>query len=153
MASGGARTRSGPAPDPNALRRDRDKPGDWLLLPVEGRPGVPPAWPFEFVTDRELVVWARLWRKPQAVAWERFDLVDQVALYCRRWCEAEVPESAVALSTLIRQQENELGIPVAAMHTLRWKIAEDETAKRRTTPAPKRSSSRDRLKVVDSDGA
>lgn len=47
MTSGGARARSGPAPDPNALRRTRDAK-EWIKLKREGRGDVPaPEWPLE----------------------------------------------------------------------------------------------------------
>jgi len=48
MPKGGARINSGPAPDPNALRRDRaeDKAG-WTILPADGRQGDPPDWPLQ----------------------------------------------------------------------------------------------------------
>lgn len=153
MASGGARSRSGPAPDPNALRRNRDKDGDWLLLPAEGRPGAPPAWPMPTFTDREVEVWASLWSLPQAVAWDRDHMADHVALYCRRWCEAEEPNSSVALSTLVRQLRDDLGLTTDSMLRKRWKFAADETASRRADRSVvPRSSSKDRLKVVGSDG-
>jgi hypothetical protein len=48
MVSGGARVNSGPAPDPNALRRDRERGLDkdgWLTLPAGGYTGPIPAWP------------------------------------------------------------------------------------------------------------
>lgn len=154
MPKGGARTRSGPAPDPNALRRDRKSDGEWLLLPAEGRAGDPPPWPLLGQSEREVEVWAARWRKPQAVAWEKLGLADSVALYVRRWCESEGPGSPTNLGTLIRQYEDDLGISLPDMMRLRWKIAEDETAARReSAPAVKRSSSRDRLKVVTGDGA
>lgn len=169
MPKGGARTRSGPAPDPNALRRDRKSDGEWLLLPAEGRKGDPPAWPLlpprftvegEEIFDaaraeRELEVWASLWSKPQGVAWERFGLVEQVAIYCRRWCEIERAEASTSRGTLVRQLADSLGLTMPGMHSLRWRIAADETATKRAerTAPVKRASSRDRLKVVTGDGA
>lgn len=48
MAKGGARVNSGPPPDPNALRRDRNRDLDkdgWLTLPASGFDGDVPAWP------------------------------------------------------------------------------------------------------------
>ena len=151
MAKGGARTRSGPAPDPNALRRDRKSDGEWLLLPAEGRKGDPPPWPLPDQSDREVDVWANLWRKPQAVAWERFGLVDEVALYCRTRCEAEVSGASTPLRTLARQHADALGLTMPGMGSLRWRIATDETAAKRATKAPARPSSRSRLKVVAAD--
>jgi hypothetical protein len=93
MASGGARSRSGPAPDPNALRRERDA-GEWSILPAEGRQGATPEWPMEEQTIRESVLWEKLWRKPQALMWERYGQEYEVALYVRRACEAEQIDAA-----------------------------------------------------------
>lgn len=45
MASGGARARSGPPKDPEALRRDRKSDAKWTILPAEGRNGPTPEWP------------------------------------------------------------------------------------------------------------
>ena len=45
MASGGARARSGPPKDPDALRRDRKSDAKWKTLPAAGREGPPPEWP------------------------------------------------------------------------------------------------------------
>lgn len=155
MASGGARSRSGPAPDPNALRRDRksDAAG-WTILPSEGRAGDAPEWPlFPKADAREAQVWADLWRKPQAVQWDAMGQVSQVAMYARRFCEAEQPGANHSLSNHVRQLGDDLGMTVTAMLRLRWKIATDETATKRAEKAPaKRTSSRDRLKVVNGDG-
>src|SRR5690606_6396291 len=71
MPSGGARVRSGPPPDPNALRRDRKSDGEWTILPAEGRAGDPPTWPLRGQSEREAELWSALWAKPQAVQWER----------------------------------------------------------------------------------
>lgn len=68
---GGARVQSGPAPDPDAIRRDR--PSDqatWTALP-DRRDGSLPAWPLPDQTPREAVLWVREWQRPQAVMWER----------------------------------------------------------------------------------
>lgn len=46
MPRGGARVKSGPPPDPNALRRDRPSDRDgWTLLPAGGRAARTPRWP------------------------------------------------------------------------------------------------------------
>src|SRR5690348_14984546 len=102
MPKGGARTRSGPAPDPMALRRERDA-GEWKVLPAEGREGATPDWPLTEQSDREAELWERLWRMPQAIMWERYGQEFEVALYVRRLGEAEEPGSSVTLSTLVRQ--------------------------------------------------
>ncbi|MFE7315652.1 hypothetical protein ACFU7T_21610 [Streptomyces sp. NPDC057555] len=147
MASGGARARSGPAPDPAALRRDRD--GDqWAVLPTAGRPGSAPAWPLTEPSGRELQLWDVLWKRPQAVMWERLGLELEVAMYARRFAEAEQPESRVNLSTLVRQLSDSLGLTVPGMRANRWRIeagAEEAPASPRP---PARASARSRLKVV-----
>lgn len=155
MSSGGARTRSGPAPDPNALRRGRADDAEWISLPSTGRGESAPEWPLPANPDgamreRELVLWRKLWEKPQAVAWDRFDLTHEVALYVRRLAEAELPDSPTALSTLVRQMGDALGLSVPGLRSLRWKI-EEGPKKPGETAAPARKSSRDRLRVVTRD--
>lgn len=156
MAKGG-HARSGPAPDPRALRRERPSDRDgWTTLPSEGRPGDPPKWPLPELSDRESELWSRLWVTPQAVVWERFGQQLEVALYVRRLVEAERRDSPVALSTLVRQMSDSLGLTTPGLRSNRWTIAADEVAaKRSTRKAPaKKTSSRSRLKVAPSaDGA
>lgn len=154
MASGGARARSGPAPDPTALRRERDA-GEWTILPAAGREGALPEWPLAEQSIREVELWARLWRMPQALMWERYGQDLEVALYVRRLSEAELMDSRVNLSTLVRQMADSLGLTTPGMRANRWRIAADEVAERRESsgkqPA-KRRTARDRFKVVSGDG-
>lgn len=123
MPKGGARTRSGPPPDPNALRRDRKSDGEWLTLPAVCETPAPD-FPLIAPAERELAMWARLWVRPQAAAWHQLDLADLVALYVRRFCEAEVPDSATALSTLVRQLADQLGLTAPGLNSLRWRIGD-----------------------------
>jgi hypothetical protein len=155
MAKGGARARSGPAPDPDALRRERDA-GEWTILPAEGRTGPAPEFPLMFMTIREEQLWERLWCKPQALMWDRYGQHLEVALYVRRLAEAEAAESAVNLSTLVRQMADSLGLTTPGMRANRWRIDRGgevvEPARPEVDKA--RASSRSRLKVVASgDGA
>ncbi|MFR9796151.1 hypothetical protein ACL02U_09645 [Streptomyces sp. MS06] len=121
MPKGGARTRSGPAPDPDALRRERDA-GEWTVLPAEGRQGATPDWPLTEEADREAELWERLWRMPQALMWERYGQELEVALYVRRLAEAEARGSSVALSTLVRQMADSLGLSTPGMRANRWRV-------------------------------
>lgn len=148
MTSGGARSRSGPPPDPNALRRDRDQ-GEWSVLPAEGCDDRAPAWPLLGHSDREAVIWAELWSKPQAIMWHRYDMRFEVALYVRNLTGAELPGAPVNLGTLVRQQADSLGLTVPGMRANRWRIGPAASAAA-DVPPPK-ASSRARLKVV-SDG-
>lgn len=152
MPKGGARTRSGPAPDPNALRRERDA-GEWTILPAEGREGAAPDWPFEELSIREVALWERLWRMPQALMWERYGQELEVALYVRRLAEAEKPDSAVVLSTLVRQMADSLGLTTPGMRGNRWRIdrpsQEDETpASVSSAPAAKVYDARARIRAA-----
>jgi hypothetical protein len=154
MPRGGARVRSGPAPDPNALRRVRDE-GEWVTLPAKTGVTKAPSWPLVEhkngdIRDRELALWQSLWlEKPQALMWERLGLEYEVALYVRRLGEAELPRSAVILGTLVRQMADALGLTPTGLRANRWRIASDETEPRRSGAGRSSGpSSRDRLKVV-----
>ena len=154
MSKGGARARSGPPPDPNALRRERDA-GEWTILPPDGRPGPVPEWPLRKQSDREVELWDALWRKPQALMWQRYGQDNEVALYVRRYAEAEEPDTPVNLSTLVRQMADSLGLTTPGLRANRWRIGQaeqqpsEQTSSRTATPA--RASSKSRLKVVRDD--
>lgn len=150
MPKGGARTRSGPAADPNSLRQ-LGKADEWVKLPASGRPGDAPEWPLPSATRREKTVWADLWSRPQAIEWERQRQHFEVALFVRRMVEAEERESAVALSTLVRQMSDSLGLTTSGMRANRWLIVDDAPV---VDESPsRRPSSRDRLRVVSDGGA
>ena len=152
MASGGARARSGPAPDPNALRRDREA-GQWVTLPAEGRKGPVPEWPLPEPTERELELWRQMWCKPQALLWERNGQHHEVAMYCRRFAAAEEHGASVAAGTLVRQMMDSLLLTIPAMRSARVRIAEAQEQGADATPTRrKRTSSRARLTVVRGDG-
>ena len=109
MASGGARGNAGRVADPNALRRDRaGDAASWVTL--EPRSGEVPEFPLESATGRELVLWERLWGRPQASEWERLFLHDEVALYVRYLVEAEQPDASSAVRTLVKQHQELLGL-------------------------------------------
>lgn len=153
MPSGGARTRSGPAPDPNALRRERDQ-GEWVILPAAGRQGALPDWPLDAADPRELVVWERLWRSPQAIMWEKYGQDLEVAQYCRALVRFERPRGSVQYGTLLRQIGDSLGLTTPGMRSHRWRIERDEPRELRATGtagrvrADGRPSAKDRLRVV-----
>lgn len=149
MPKGGARTNSGPAPDPNALRRERKSDRDgWLSLPADGFRGSVPLWPFPKGSTRERSVWAKLWRTPQAAAWVSLAVwPSDVALFVRLSVEAENGDLKAASEA--RQWNDRLGLNPDAMLRKRWRIAPDEVAPKRKPAEVKRTSSRSRLKVVD----
>lgn len=151
MPKGGARAFSGPAPDPQALSRDR--PSDrasWTILPASGREGEVPAWPLSDPSVREIELWRRMWRKPQAIVWERNGQEDEVAMYVRSLTAAELPNAFVAARTLVRQQQEALGLSMPGLLRLRWRI-EDVAPEVAAEPARPSGagSARSRFKVVD----
>lgn len=159
MPRGGARAHSGPAPDPNALRRERDS-GDWITLPESGRVGETPAWPLPVLRaklqrSREWAVWDEEWSRPQAIVWEAQHLERQVADYVRQRVHAERPRSKSVTAgdrTLVRQMEYELGISLSGMAKLRWRIGAVAAEKPRIDPAATVTSARERfgnLEVID----
>jgi hypothetical protein len=150
MASGGARARSGPAPDPNALRRDRADDKAWVDLPAEGFAGEVPEFPLPDALVSEVSLWAELWRKPQAAMWDALGLKWQVAAYVRAFVESVQEKASAGLKTAVLRMEAELGLSTVGMGQLRWRIASDElAAKRDEVKTPERSSARDRLKALD----
>lgn len=155
MPRGGARGRSGPAPDPNALRRDRksDQAG-WTVLPSEGRTTPTPSWPAPTQTDREAELWAEMWATPQALIWERDGLRHYVAMFVRLLAEAEVEKASAENRKTVRMMYADLYLTSDSMARARIRIATDETAEKRQSKAPaKRSSARDRMRVVDGSGS
>ena len=145
MASGGARARSGPAPDPNALRRDRDA-GAWVTLPAAGREGATPPWPLPRPGKRDLELWTRLWERPQAVMWELNGQELEVALHVRSLRDAEKSGAPAAARALVIRQQEALGLSIPGLMRNRWLIAGESPTV--TAPEAPRPSSRDRLRVV-----
>ncbi len=157
MPHGGARSRSGPPPDPNALRRDR--PADaatWVTLPSK-RTGPTPKWPLTVPpNDAESAHWRRLWRTPESTVWEADDAYVDVALYVRTLVRCENPQAPVGLIKDIRVMADNLGLSFGSRLRLRWRIADEETptpaatatTKTPTARSPRGPSSRDRFRVV-----
>lgn len=154
MPSGGARVRSGPAPDPNALRRERDQ-GEWTTLPAEGRLTEPPEWPLSGQSPRERELWRRLWCMPQALMWERYGQELEVALYVRQLEKFERPRSPIILGTLVRQMADSLGLTTPGLRANRWRIEQVvELATAAKTGRASAASVRSGFRVVrDGDGA
>lgn len=174
MPSGGARSRSGPAPDPNS-GRSAARGLSFAALPSEGRKGEPPiAWPLadpqvfiegiengrpvkqldsvasEERKAAELALWAEVWTYPQAVAWERERWRwNIVAMWVRTFLTASGPEAKAADKTALHRFSDQLGLSPAGLRDNGWTIARDELGERReeaqaAAEAPKRESARDR---------
>lgn len=90
---GGARARSGPPPDPNALRRSRASDPAWTKIPASGRGKPAPEWPLVTPSERELELWESWWAQPVAVVWDETHSEHYVAFTVRMFAEAEQPKA------------------------------------------------------------
>jgi hypothetical protein len=155
MPRGGARNRSGPAPDPKSGRSDRR--GFRLdALPAEGYQGEPPTYPLTAVPvydiwfedkrrvkeldatgtqarfDRELELWAQAWRTPQAEAWIREPWRRQtIAMYVRTMALCESADATAADKNSLHRFADQIGMTPAGLKENGWKIASDEVAAKR----------------------
>lgn len=148
MPSGGARARSGPAPDPSALRRDRKDDAAWVTLPSEGFTGEVPDFPLPGALTVEVELWDALWSKPQAFMWSKLGLKYEVAAYVRAFLESVEPEASAGLKTAVLRMAAEIGLSLPGMHSLRWKFSEDELAAKREPTVTPGVSVRARLAAV-----
>ena len=148
MPSGGARVRSGPPADPNSLRSARLGDSAWVTLPVEGFSGVIPEFDLPDASERELALWVRLWRKPQAFMWSRLGLEVDVAAYVRAYVESTEVDASAGLKTAVLRMAAELGLSLPGMAALKWRFAEDELELKRSESARPAVSARDRLKAL-----
>jgi len=156
MTSGGARNRSGQAPDPNSGRSDR-RGYKLTALPAEGYGGDAPEWPLSEASISELTLWAESWRTPQACAWSMPSeswRIRTVALWVRVRIRCEDPSAGAAILGQLHRLADQIGMTTAGLAEMGWAIAKDELAQRRSDEpeqqetAPKQGSSRDRMKVV-----
>ena len=122
----------GPAPNPNARRRNV-RPNT-TQLPAEGYRGTIPEWPLTLATKAESDAWKYFWSLPQASAWAQMRLSRTVARYVRAVTAAERPGAAASVLTEARQLEDRLGLTPMSMLRLRWEVVSDELTERRDEP-------------------
>jgi len=151
MSSGGARNRSGPKPAEGSARSDR-RGYSLTALPAEGYDGPVPEFPLPDALDRELEVWERVWRTPQACAWSLPSeawRADTVAMWVRTKVRCEAPDAGPSLIGQLHRFADQIGLTTAGLAEMGWKVAVDEVGAKRSTPktdAPKRQR---RLRVAD----
>jgi len=140
----------GPAPDPNARRRNKQRVD--FTLPRGGRMGRAPAFPIKGV--RVPSTWAELWKTPQAAAWEELAIHRTVARYALLLQQAEKPSAPASLHNEVRQLEDRLGLTPMAMLRLHWVMSPDEVGEKRATSSAAKPEqapttvTRTRLKIV-----
>lgn len=119
-----------PGPPPKRNARRRNARPDWATLPADGRKGRAPRWPLSGRVQRG---WAELWRRPQAVMWERNHDEYLVARYLvlRNTIQDELDNSVVNATAMaeLRQIEDRLGLSPMAMKRLQWEIGDAEQSK------------------------
>lgn len=155
MTSGGARARSGPAPDRNAIRNGRAG-ADWIRLPSSGRKGDPPTFPLPRATMREKAIWADEWKRPQAMMWAANGQALEVALYVRTVREAERPHATASLRSLLVRMQEHLGLSQPGLARNRWLIVDDAAIAQPSGDSAPRpvliSDARDRLRRMSDAG-
>jgi hypothetical protein len=167
VGSGGARSYSGPPPDPNALKRQRDGK-EWTKLPAVGRLGPAPEWPLAVPApnENELLKWLEMWTLPQALIWEVDHAFDLVAFYVRTYLEAMQHRAGAQARMFVRQLSNDLYLAPAALMSGRYVIdgtkeadaidaAVADHAAAAANPrrrGPGKKSARDRFTVVGETG-
>ena len=156
MVAGGARARSGPAPDPNS-GRSAARGLDFSALPSEGYKGEVPDFPLDPIVlfdehfsdgakvrevdpeasedfrSRENVVWVEAWRSPQGAAWARESWRwPVIAEYCRLKVTVELdPGSNAALVGQLHRYREQIGLTPAGLRLNGWQISRDEVSERR----------------------
>lgn len=119
---------NGPAPDPNSLRSAK-RGAEWTRLPTNARDGKEtPGWP-TFVpepTAEELTMWVQLWRKPQAVFWERDGMHNAVAMYVRTFIASMQPNGYVTEKTAAHRQSDALLLTTPALLAAKVLIVDPE---------------------------
>lgn len=148
MTKGGARSRSGPPPDPRAAARERATDKGWLELPSEGRTTPAPPWPAPTWTDREAELWATMWRKPQSLIWERDGMVEYVAMFVRQLAEAEVEKASAENRKTVRMMFADLYLTADSMARARIKIVEVDIKASPSAPTEDEDDPRNRLTAV-----
>lgn len=152
MASGGARNRSGPAPDPTSGRSDA-RGLKFDALPSEGYTGKYPEFSLPDATEREQEVWDALWRTPQAAAWAQEPWrVRTVEMYVR-WSVRSEGDVPAAFLGQVHRLGDQLGLTPAGLRENGWSIARDEVKpKRESRTAEPKAAPQRRLRAVGDDG-
>jgi len=133
MSSGGARNRSGPPANPNSERSDL-RGYSLTALPSEGYAGPVPEFPLPDASDRELEVWASVWRSPQACAWSMPSeswRVRTVAMWTRLSVRCEDLEAGAALYAQLHRFADQIGMTTAGLAEMGWRVKVDEVSVKR----------------------
>jgi len=114
----------------HALERRRDGK-EWTKLPAAGRLEPAPEWPDEVnaPSEKELLMWRRIWMSPQALVWEADHAQDMVAFYVRTYLEAMKPGAGAQARTFVKQMSEALLLTPATLAQQRYVISGTEEAR------------------------
>jgi len=161
MTSGGARSKSGPPPDPNSARSDA-RGIKFTALPASGFGGQAPEFPLPkrviintwtegsgrdrekrserddgataATWERELELWAWLWTTPQACAWAQPSeawRLHTIAMYVRTFVICEGSDATAADKGSLHRFADDIGMSPAGLRGNGWQIAVDELGGKR----------------------
>jgi hypothetical protein len=139
-----------PPPNPHALRRDRPSDAPWVTLTPRPADAEIPEWPLTAASPREMELWLREWRRPQATEWLKNDEAQAVALFVRLLARAESPTAPVTLIKYVREFRNELGISADGAARRRWHLPGAAPAGRQASVSPIRTAPADRPRTRSS---
>lgn len=156
MASGGARSRSGPRPDPTSKRSEKRKvaatptAGAVRVLPREGYDGKVPTWPLPKKPAREVALWKKIWKYPQAAAWAENEWQHmQIAQYVHWLVKAEAPDAPASTLTSVMRLADAIGLTPAGLRENGWTIGEADPVEDAVGATPVALQPTRRLRVVD----
>lgn len=141
---GGARSRSGPPPNPFS-ERTKLRDVEYVKLPAKGFKGYIPVFPLpvqelgddtDRIRAREVELWKQIWRSPQAAVWsvEKWRQLS-VAQFVRLAVRVEEPTAKAADSGAMMRLMDQIGLTPTGMALNGWMVAEDETSKKRAAKA------------------
>lgn len=123
MASGGARNRSGPRPDPNSRTSER-RGLSFTALDPQGFQGEVPEFPLPLASARELELWVWAWRTPQAIAWNAEPWRHYTVAEWVRWSvKAEQEDASAAVIAAKIRLADQIGLTPAGLKENGWAIA------------------------------
>lgn len=127
MASGGARSRSGPRPSPLSKRSDRRGiQGEVTYLPAQGWDGKPPPWPLPKKPSRETALWRKAWKFPQAAAWSKMPWLHLMIAQWVHWTvKSEQPDASPSTMTQVIRLADAIGLTPAGMREHGWVVREE----------------------------
>lgn len=161
MASGGKRPGAGRPTTPGS-ELDLRRAAGLKALPAEGYKGRAPAYPLPAADlgdaresrafrKRELELWRAAWRTPQAAAWatpaERWR-TRSVAMWVRVSVRCEAGDAPASLLAQLHRFADQIGMTQTGLAEMGWKVATDDLAARKPTPANAAPTRARRLRVV-----